>query len=549
MDFLNRAWIQIRDLFLSMTPAARVSTVVLLGVIVVSLGYLFTSGVSPTESYLMGGESFSPSDLKAMEAAFGKAGLSSYQIEGSRVRIPRGQEAKYMAALVDHNALPPEFGEFLAKAVDSSSPFLTAKQLESRKIAAKERELALIIRSLPGIEKAAVLFDAQTEGGLRAGVVKTASVAVKALGAQPLDLEQVRKIRHLVAASFAGMKPDNVTVADLNGQTYTGSGDPASGGSAADDPYIARKREHEKDWQLKILKALAYVPGITVTTNVELDRQQILRKEDIKHDPKPVPIRVSETESSRTREGGGPGGRPGYVAQQPKANVPTSVAGRIGPSEQEEQSKSETVNALSTQRSMVEEIGLTPKRVTAAIGVPMSYFTRVWEERNPAAPGEAPKPPDAAQLAKIRDEELKKIREHVAAILPSAEGVTDKTELVTVTEFQDIPGPGIPTPSWLERFWEFLATSWATLAMLGLAAMSLWIIRSLSRASLPPLPSGPKLPGLPTSEKEEGETPKSTRFARFAAGGPSLKDELAEMVREDPEAAANILRAWIGTPP
>ncbi|HOM15819.1 MAG TPA: flagellar M-ring protein FliF C-terminal domain-containing protein [Thermoguttaceae bacterium] len=548
MDFLNRAWIQIRDLFLSMTPAARVTTAVLLGVIVVSLGYLFTSRVSTTESYLMGGESFSPSDLKAMEAAFGKAGLSSYQIEGSRVRIPRGQEAKYMAALVDHNALPPEFGEFLAKAVETSSPFLTAKQIESRKIAAKERELALIIRSLPGIEKAAVLFDAQTEGGLRAGVVKTASVAVKALGAQPLDPEQVRKIRHLVAASFAGMKPDNVTVADLNGQTYTGSGDPASGGSAADDPYIARKREHEKDWQLKILKALAYVPGITVTTNVELDRQQILRKEDIKHDPKPVPIRVSETESSRTREGGGPGGRPGYVAQQPKANAPTSVSGRTGTSEQEEQSKSETVNALSTQRSMVEEIGLTPKRVTAAIGVPMSYFARVWEERNPAAPGEAPKPPDAAQLAKIRDEELKKIRDHVAAILPSAEGVADKTELVTVTEFQDIPGPEIPTPSWLERFWEFLATSWATLGMLGLAAMSLWMIRSLSRASLPPLPSTPNLPGLPTSEKEEEEAQKGPRFARFAAGGPSLKDELADLVREDPEAAANILRAWIGTP-
>jgi len=84
--------------------------------------------------------------------------------------------------------------------------------------------------------------------------------------------------------------------------------------------------------------------------------------------------------------------------------------------------------------------------------------------------------------------------------------------------------------------------------MLGLAAMSLWMIRSLSRASLPPLPSTPNLPGLPTSEKEEEEAQKGPRFARFAAGGPSLKDELADLVREDPEAAANILRAWIGTP-
>lgn len=547
MEWLTRAWIQIRDLFLSMTPAARLTAVVLVGVIVVSLGYLFTFPSGSADSYLMGGQSFGPAELKAMEAAFGKAGLADYQIEGTRIRVPRGQEAKYMAALVEHNALPPDFGEFLAKAVETSSPFLTAKQLESRKIAAKERELALIIRSLPGIEKAAVLFDAQVEGGLRGGVIKTASVAVKALGNQPLDPEQVRKIRHLVAAAFAGMKPENVTVADLNGQTYAGSGDPASGGSAIDDPYIARKRAHEKDWQLKILKALAYVPGVTVTTNVELDRQQIHRTEDIKHDPKPVPVRISETESSRTRQGGGPGGRPGYVAQQPKANVPTSVSAR-SMSEQEEQSESETINALSTQRSVVEEIGLTPKRVTAAIGVPTSYFVRLWQERNPAAPGETPKQPDANELKKIRDEEIQKIRDHVAAILPAAEGVADKTELVTVTEFQDIPGPEIPSPGWWEQLWEFFATSWSTLALVALAAMSLWVIRSVSRASLPPVAVPGKLPGVPPAEPEQEESETSRRRARLGAGAPSLKDELAEMVREDPEAAANILRAWIGTP-
>lgn len=549
MDFLNRVWIQIRDLFFSMTPAARVTTVVLLGVIVVSLGYLFTSQVSTTETYLMGGESFSSGDLKAMEAAFGKAGLTSYRIESNRVSVPRGQEAKYMAALLDHNALPPDFGKFLSDAVETSSPFLTAKQIENRKIAAKEKELALIIRSLPGIEKAAVLFDAQNEGGLRGGVVKTASVAVQALGSQPLDAEQVRKIRHLVAASFAGMKPENVTVADMNGQTYVGSGDPGTGGgSATDDPYIARKREHEKDWQLKILKALAYVPGVTVTTNVELDPQQIHRTEDIKHDPKPVPIQISESETSRTREGGGPGGRPGYVAQQPRANAPTSVSGRTGISEQEEQSKNETINALSTQRTMTQQIGLTPKRVAAAIGVPTSYFVRVWEEQNPAAPGEAPKQPDPNELAKIRDEQMKKIRDYVGTLLPPAEGVADKTELVTVTEFQDIPGPEIPTPTWIDRVWEFLASSWATLGLLGLAAMSLWMIRSMSRATLPPLPSPMKLPSPAESESSEEEAQKGVRFARFATGGPSLKDELAELVQEDPDAAANILRSWIGTP-
>ena len=47
------------------------------------------------------------------------------------------------------------------------------------------------------------------------------------------------------------------------------------------------------------------------------------------------------------------------------------------------------------------------------------------------------------------------------------------------------------------------------------------------------------------SEEEEREAPQK-RFAKRLASGPSLKDELAEMVREDPDAAASILRTWIG---
>ena len=40
MDFLNQAIAQVRELLLSMSPAARITATLLLGVIVVSLGYL-----------------------------------------------------------------------------------------------------------------------------------------------------------------------------------------------------------------------------------------------------------------------------------------------------------------------------------------------------------------------------------------------------------------------------------------------------------------------------------------------------------------------------
>jgi flagellar M-ring protein FliF len=105
MDFLNQTVAQVNDLFRSMTPGARVTAGLLLLLVVISLGYLFTQQISGPDDYLMNGEPFSASELPAMEAAFSKAGLTNYKIDGARVRVPNGKQADYMGALADAKAL------------------------------------------------------------------------------------------------------------------------------------------------------------------------------------------------------------------------------------------------------------------------------------------------------------------------------------------------------------------------------------------------------------------------------------------------------------
>ena len=97
MDFLNKAYAQLAELLKSLTPAARITAGLLLATVVISLVYLFQYHTSAPDAYLMGGEPFSASQLPNMEAAFAKAGLNSYEIEGNRVRVPRGQQSIYMA--------------------------------------------------------------------------------------------------------------------------------------------------------------------------------------------------------------------------------------------------------------------------------------------------------------------------------------------------------------------------------------------------------------------------------------------------------------------
>lgn len=231
MDFLNKAFAQVSDLFRSMTPGARITAGLLLIVVVVSLGYLFTAGVSGPDCDLMNGVPVPPGQLQTMKGAFGKAGLNSYEVRGTQIFVPRGQRDRYMAALADASALPPNIDEVLDEAVKNTSPFIGKQQQEARLKVARQKTLAMIIRSMRGIENAYVMYAQEDKPQFRRERVTTASVSVKPTGTGQLDESQVSAIRHLVAGAIAGLKPEHVTVADLNGPIHYG-GDPDSGGSA-----------------------------------------------------------------------------------------------------------------------------------------------------------------------------------------------------------------------------------------------------------------------------------------------------------------------------
>ena len=60
-------------------------------------------------------------------------------------------------------------------------------------------------------------------------------------------------------------------------------------------------------------------------------------------------------------------------------------------------------------------------------------------------------------------------------------------------------------------------------------------------------PAQPRLSVHDPGEDEEAPEPARALKARFAgSGGPDLRSELRDIVKENPDAAATILRAWIG---
>ena len=100
-----------------------------------------------------------------------------------------------------------------------------------------------------------MIINTENKTGFNQNPIKTASVAVKALGSEGLKESQIESIRYLVSFA-AGLSADSVTVADLNtGAIYHDSME--SGGMAGKNLYLAvravGKRPADENPRLAVL--------------------------------------------------------------------------------------------------------------------------------------------------------------------------------------------------------------------------------------------------------------------------------------------------------
>jgi flagellar M-ring protein FliF len=184
----------------------------------------------------------------------------------------------------------------------------------------------------------------------------------------------------------------------------------------------------------------------------------------------------------------------------------------------------------------------------ASIAVPRDYVLGIWQQENPEG--------DPTAIADTEMQSMENalkidVERFVQNILPRLSLGEDEYRQVEVVFYDSLKRPAAPEPSLVENATAWAGRYWATASMIGLAVVSLLMLRSAIRpgASGPGGSEGGALQldfganEAATSEEqpsEEIERPK-LRIKK----SDSLKEDLSEMVREDPNAAANILRAWI----
>ena len=367
-------------------------------------------------------------------------------VEGNRIRVPLGQESKYMAALADKGALPPTLGGYMDRLVNIG-PLTPKDQRETLKRIAIQNQLQQIVSQMTGVEQAAVMYDVEESKGFGAVRQHGLGQCEAAAGGQ-LDENQVRMIRNLVASSIAGLKRENVTVTDLSGQTYSGGSD---GSAGIDDPYMIRKRMFEKQWDEKLAEVLSYIPGVLVKSNVELDVETAHEESHTEFDPKTVPYQQRESSNSKvTHAPAATAGRPGFVVNQ-HSNQPAAIGAGGGNENTDESNQTETQIAVPNKTKKFTLAGLTPKQVKCTVGIPSSYYEKVWQQNNPTPPGQEPKKPDKAALDAIETEVKSKVQDSVITLLPPARATEDPRPHCQVTTFTSLPGPAIAMPTTADK--------------------------------------------------------------------------------------------------
>jgi len=548
MDFVNTAIAQVSDLFRSMTPGARITAGLLLAVVVVSLGYLYQQGTAGPDAFLFGGQPLSDSELNQIEAAIAQAGLSGNVRENNRLRIPAGQQAAYMAAVADAGALPRNFNTILEKAIDKGGPWESREATRERLRIAKQQTLSEIVRAMSWVDEAVVLYDEQPARGLSGTRQVTATVNVRPGLGETLDPRRGKMLKTLVARSVVGLQPEDVAVTNL-GDGGTFGSDGGVDAEMFDDVYYQTKVAFELQKKHSILNALRDIPGARVEVNANLDDTVEELTHNVKPDPKPALLHettTTETTKQSTTDGGG---RPGTVAQGPNRQGTAEASQRQNQNETQSET-SETENMVGQEQRTLRRKGYTPKEIWATVTIPSSHLESIWRQRNPDAKDPA-KPEDLTIIKQALITDVENIVEPL--VLLEANKGEDTYKYVRVVVVDTLPAPKIEPPTMASQAMAWTGRYWGTLTMLGVAMFSLLLLRSVVKGGPTTGSDGsfasPTL-ALESSEpssrhaEDEAETPERPRLR--LRKGDSLKDELVDIVREDPDSAAEILRSWIG---
>lgn len=535
----------LRDSFMQMPMPTRVIGSGMVVIIAIGL-WLLVSGTGRATSMerLFTSDSLSDDEITKVLSAFSSARLNGWKVDYNRIYVPATSRDEYYRAVEAAGALPLQEGSILEKIQEQASPFSSNSSRIAREDHGKELDLGKKIATYPNVLRASVEHDRLSQG-FQSNVKQTASVVVVPKGSAPLAPELIAEIRKMVCGSYAGMSIDDVTVTDINAG--------GSGGLDEDNPLFSARKKWEKWFTSKAQNILADFGPLSIDATVDIDPKMGHENAKLAYDQAPTALQENSAQTTTESTRPAPNGVPGAAT-----NGPGMKAVAIDPVAQVSKTTQKSESTMKVTGENFEQsrtADFQPTRVSYSVGVPESYYEQIWRSeqlrKDPSL--------DPTTLGTMTVDERANLKKTTAdqiklalspTLLPAAPG-EDKFPMIEVWDYRDLAQPAAPEASQIAAAMSWLASSWQTLGLFALALVALLVARGVAKMGTggvrPEFAEGfgleiPQTP-MPRPIVEEGESgPKLT------ITGQNLKTELSQMVSNNPEAAANVIRKWIDSP-
>jgi flagellar M-ring protein FliF len=479
-------------------------------------------GAAPTMTLLYAG--LDPAAAGEVVAALDQRGVA-YEVRGDSIFVDAAARDALRMSLAGEGL--PAIGGAGYELLDRLSGFgTTAQMFDAAVLRAKEGELARTIAAGSAFRAARVHIAVPQGSPFRRDTVPTASVTVTAR-AGAVTAEQARALRHLVAASVAGLDPARVAVIDTTTGLTLAADDAATPQRSGDDRAAAIRASVERLLSARVGPGRALVE---VAVEIETERESVTER---RLDPQGRVAVLTETdEQSESAQGTTPGVT---VA----SNLPEGDAG----SGEQRSSSTQTRERVSFE---VSETSRSVERPPGAIRR-LSVAVLVDGTRD-AAGAWAPRP--EAELADLRE---------LVAAAAGVDLARGDTITIKSLQFEAPPEAGtLAAPGLLDRLDLTRLLQGALIAAVALV-LGLFVLRPVLAGSRPPagpaglpalaLPSaGAAIPVLEGEIAGPGAPPLSARTvsqpeaARMAA---DPVERLRRLIAERQSESVEILRNWM----
>ncbi len=522
MSSIRQSSDQFLSAFTELPIYRRAISLLLSLAIIVGFVLLIRSNQTTETEYLFGGRTLGEQEIDSLELTFSRAKLSGWQRDGRRIKIPTQFRSEYLATLDGSAALPISLRSSVQEAIDKANLFEPTSQQLARRLHAKERDLGNKLTAFAEIRWASVEHDLGERSGLSGERTQSASVVVCPEGDNPLPPWLIEMIRELIRGSYAGMRAEEVVVIDTNA-------DPSM--CRFNDPIARKQCEEEARLEHEVQDILRGYGPIRVAAYVELQGDQPT------DDPAGTPTIVRQPATSSTVK----------IKSEPRRTLlgeiieaVTHVSSNRATRLEQPDSDSRSITKISVNKVSPDELSLSSVRLS--IGIPESYYQKLWQHaylRDHSGQSVEHLPPlSTAKLAELKNQTRENI---AAAVRPAVISRVDRAgpvidesaATIDVWSFPDFNSNVTAESNHVGTGLSWARQTWQPITFVLLAGAVLWVLFAARRPTGQRAAVGPDANELqPNHDAANGANAK-------------LSQEVASLVDQHPDLAADVIRNWI----